>query len=534
VTGRGAVFFETGCMVLLLTTVGRYLEALARASAGASLQARLRLGGDTAEKLVDGERVVVAISSLVPGDRVRVPIGREVPADAVVDVNDGWASFAMLTGESDARPLKRGDRIAAGAVVERVPLEIVVAATARDSALEKLARLAESARARRSRVEGLADRLAAMLIPLVTVLALSTFALTHARLGFEPALVRALAIVLVACPCSFGLAVPLAMVRALDEAAVRSVIVRGADVLERMASVRRVVFDKTGTLTESGLRVERVAGLSVSDDELLALAASLERDVEHPIARAIVAEARKRDVTPKAARLVEAFRGGIRGEVAGRQLSIGRGDDPDVIDVTDGGITIGRIFLGESIRREAKASLDELRALGLSVELATGDASSRASATARALGLEATTAMSPQQKLARIEAIESKDEVAMVGDGHNDAPALAGASVGIALGSGADVTQGVAGVCIVDSDLTKLPWLVTLARRARSIARQNLAWALVYNGAFLTLAVLGKLNPTLAAVAMLGSSVAVVVNSMRIGVAAPPVPSATPREELAT
>ena len=523
-TGRGAVFFETGCMVLLLSTVGRYLEALARASAGASLQARLRLGGDTAERIVDGERSVVAVSSLVPGDRVRVAIGRAVPADGIVDVDRAWASFAMLTGEADARALSRQDAIAAGAIVERVPMEIRLTATARDSALEKLARLAEAARSRRSKVEGVANRLAALLIPLVALLAVASFVLTQRSLGLEPALVRSLAIVLVACPCSFGLAVPLAMVRALDEAATHGVIVRGADVLERMASVRRIVFDKTGTLTESGLRVERVVGLSVSEAELLALAASIERDVEHPVARAVVAAAHLRGATLRRAEHVAVFPGGIRGDVDGRRLSVVRGKDPDVIDLTDDGVTIGHLFLSESIRREAASAIQELRGLGLSVELATGDGSSRAVITARTLGLDATTAMSPQEKLARVEAIALRDEVAMVGDGHNDAPALARASVGVALGSGADVTQGVAGVCIVDSDLTKLPWLVTLARRARSIARQNLAWALAYNVFFLTLAVMGKLNPMLAAVAMLGSSIAVVVNSMRIGVAIPVAP----------
>ena len=534
VTGRGAVFFETGCMVLLLTTVGRYLEALARASAGASLQARLRLGGDSAERIDDGKRSVVPVSSLVPGDRVRVAIGRAVPADGIVDVEQAWASLAMLTGEGDARAFKRNDRIAAGAIVERVPMEIRIESTARDSALEKLARLAEAARARRSKVERVADRLAALLIPLVAVLAVATFVGAHRSMGMEQALTRSLAVILVACPCSFGLAVPLAMVRALDEAAAHGVIVRGADVLERLAAVRRIVFDKTGTLTDHRLSVARVEGLSVSETELRGLQASLERDIEHPIARAIVQEAQARGARLSPSERVAAIAHGIAGHVDGRNLSVARGVDADVIDVVDDGVVIGRIFLRESIRKEAPSAIDALRALGLSVELATGDGSSRASATAHALGLDATTAMSPRQKLARVEAIEEREAVAMVGDGHNDAPALAGASVGVALGSGADVTQGVAGVCIVDSDLTKLPWLITLARRARSIARQNLGWALAYNAAFLTLAVVGKLNPMLAAVAMLGSSIAVVANSLRVGVATRSVPSERLANEVTT
>ena len=517
VTGRGAVFFETGCMVLLLTTVGRYLEALARASAGASLQARLRLGGDTVERLLGDARVVVSIAELVVGDRIHVPVGRAVPVDGRVDVDGAHLSVAMLTGEADLRALRRGERVAAGSVVERAPLDVLVTATARDSTLEKLARLAEEARVRRSRVEGLADRLASLLIPLVAAVAIASFAVTARRLGFEAALVRSLTIVLVACPCSFGLAVPLAMVRALDEAALRGVVVRGADVLERLAAVRRIVFDKTGTLTERGLRIERVESPSLTDVELLGLCASIEREVDHPIAHTLVAVAHARGAILSRAEHVVVFEGGIRGEVAGRSISIGRGHDPDVVEVSADGATIGRIFLGERVRPAAAPAIAALRTLGLSVELATGDASTRARVTAAALGLDATLGMSPRAKLARIEAIAALGPVAMVGDGHNDAPALAGASVGVALGSGADITQGIAGVCIVDSDLAKLPWLVVLARRARTIAVQNLAWALVYNAGFLTLAVLGELNPVIAAVAMLGSSIAVVVNSMRIG-----------------
>jgi Cu2+-exporting ATPase len=414
-----------------------------------------------------------------------------------------------------------------------------VTAPASASATARIAALVDAALTTRTRVERIADRVAAVLTPLVIAIALAAGAWWGVTGGAERGVLVGLAVLAVACPCGLGLATPLAMWTGVAAAARRGVIVRGATVLERLADVRTVLFDKTGTLTTGDPRLVRVEPPERTT-EIVALAAGLEAGLAHPFARAIARAAVRRGIGPVSVADVQVVPGrGVRGRVDDEPVAIGAPDwiTPGARPAHDGmhtavalaraGRPIATLWLQESLRDGVGDAIASLRALGLEVELASGDARAPAVTPLFRPG-EIALGLGPTDKVGRIRAAGARGAVAMVGDGFNDAPALAAADVGIAVNEAADLTRMTADIVVRRDGVVALPWTVAHARRVVRTARRSVGWAFAYNAVAVALAAAGRLEPVVATLAMLASSAAVVAIARRLAGAVDAAPPAEP------
>ncbi|MCC7542020.1 MAG: cation-translocating P-type ATPase [Deltaproteobacteria bacterium] len=543
--GGSGIYVEAACMTLVLVTIGRAIEAHAKRRAATALAGALRLGPSEIDVTRGGVRERVVVSAIVPGDLVHVPAGAGIPVDGTIVDGRALVSAAVVSGES--RPTARGpgDVVLAGMVAESGMLVVGASSDARSSTLGRLEALVAKARERRARIERIADRVAAAAIPGALAIAVGAGACWWMAEGPVRGVEVALAVLLVACPCSLGIATPLTLWTALGRAASAGAVVRGCDVLESLARVRVAVFDKTGTLTRGAPSVQSVAAVDpAARDRASHLAASLEREVVHPIASAVAQWHHgqgERRVVAEASDVRHELGRGVSGRVDGHDVRVGSRafledggvDVPSLtpmpsVHVAEDGRWLAGLVLAEAHREDAPSVIGALRDAGIAVELASGDARARVEALGRALDVPAAGGLLPEQKLARIEALERGGApVLMVGDGVNDGAALARASVGVAVGGSADLASAVAAVTLLGDDLSRIPWLVHLARRASSIVRQNLAWSFAYNVVCVGLAAAGMLAPVWAAVAMLASSLFTLVSSLRLlrerGPSLPPV-----------
>lgn len=540
-------FFETAAGLIALVTLGRYLETRARARAGDAMKALMSLRPKTAWLLTaEGEREVLA-EELAVGDRVLVRPGEKVPADGVILVGSSEADESLLTGESAPVPKGPGDKVFAGSLNGHGAIEVRVDTAPGDSTLMRILRLVDAAQASRPPVQRLADRISGIFVPLILLIAIGTFVLWYGFLpsfGLERAVMNAVTVLIIACPCALGLATPASIVVGIGRGASMGVLFRDAEALEQLGGVRAMCLDKTGTLTEGKPRVVSLSPANgASDDELLAVAAAIEAGSEHPLARAVTAEAAKRGMALERPARTTAVAGlGVRAEwpdgkigVVGRQalleqvgakVDVGMPDEGHTVALVGlGGRFLGSIALGDPLRPEAPDALKRLRALGVELHLLTGDNAATAEAIAQRLGLEEVHAeVMPDQKASLVRSIRQKSgATAMVGDGVNDAPALAAADVGVAMGSGSEAAMETADVTIVNSDLRALPDAVELSRATLRNIRQNLLFAFLYNTLCIPLAagalypLTGHFLPPLAAAAAMAfSSVSVVSNSLRL------------------
>jgi len=554
---RTAVYFDTGAVLLVLVTLGRYLEARARADAAAAVRSDLSAVAATARVARDGGWQDVASADVRPGDLLEVRPGGAIPTDGVVVDGRAGVDESMLTGEHRLVVKEIGADVAGGTCSVDGTLRIRATAPAGESAAARIAALLAAAQRERSRAERVADAAAAVLTPAMIAVALAAGAWWSARAGIDRGTLVAISVLVVACPCALGIATPVAMWVALQAAARRGVVVRSALVLERLAAVRAVLFDKTGTVTDPTPRVTGVdvaPGNDIRPDDLLARCAALEAGIPHPLARAIVRAAGERGLAPLAdeARDVRIVPGrGVEGRVGDRRIAAGserlaeeraapaaraaladwatasasrpgRAAESAVLVLEDGRF-LGAIRLSEAIRPEAGDAVAALRSSGASVGLLTGDLSADAVAPEPFRHAEVAFGLAPEAKVARIAQLRAErgrtaaaGAIAMVGDGINDAPALAAADVGIAVSGASDLARLTADVAVLGGDLRAVPWLLAHARRARAVARENLAWAFGYNAVAVALAAAGSLTPLVASLAMIASSAAVVANARRL------------------
>lgn len=528
--GGGDVWFDTATMVLLLYSLGRWLEVRARERARSELGALAAEREPPAARLVAGGEESVDLAELARGDRVRVRPGECVPVDGRVLEGRSFVDTSALTGEEVAQSVGPGARVLAGSRLVDGSLVVQAEAVGGERVRDAAARLLEAALEARAPSVRLADRLARVLLPVVLALAIATPVLHWRELGPEGALLAGLSVVLISCPCALGIAVPLAFWTALGAAWRGGVLVRGGDVLERLARARRVLFDKTGTLTVATPELDEVEGCGgVDGARVLALAAALELGSEHPLARGVRAAWAARGAGQPPA--VEDFRAlpgvGVEGRVEGRlwRLRRAEGDDDgrtrvDLVD--DAGRVHGRLAFRARLAPGAREGVAALRARALELGVLTGDRAGPARALAAELGLAVESELSPADKLERVTA--GGAGTVFVGDGLNDAAALAAADVGISVAGGSAASLEAASVNLLRPGLEGLVEIVDLARGAVRTARFNLAWACAYNAVGLGLAVAGRLSPIFAAFAMVASSVFVVLNSARLRRA----PRATP------
>jgi heavy metal translocating P-type ATPase len=541
----GAVYYETACATLVLVTLGRYLEARARTRAAASLKGLLKEEPRTVAVLREGALLEIPAAEVRPGDTVRVAPGNLVMVDGTILDGEGGVDESSLTGESLPARRKPGDALMAGTVSVDGAFLLRATATGEERMAARIGRLLEAARASRAPMELLADRMASVFIPVSVAAALGSglvWAITH---DAATGLLNSLAVLLIACPCALGLATPLAVWEGMGAATRRGIVIRGGDSLERLASVKSIFFDKTGTLTEGTLALAQCrTAPEVSRDRALTAAAALETVSDHPLARAILRAARARNLPSGEIRDFRVHAGlGVEGEVllpgeAPHRIAIGGSEmirrlggtapewtggtgtaegNPAAFLLEEGRVTAVFSF-EEAPRPEAERALRELERQGLELEILTGDNAAAGEAMGRRLGIRATASLSPAGKLEAVARGEAgRGPIAMVGEGVNDAPALAGATLSIAVGSAGGLAREAADITLLGNNLEAIPWLVKLARRTVRTIRVNLFWAFAYNAILIPLAMAGLLTPVLAALAMLGSSLFVVGNSLRLG-----------------
>ncbi len=538
---NGHVYYETATAVLVLVGVGRWLETRARARAKGELACLLPDTVRPAMLVVGDSEREVELERLAPRDVVRVRPGEVIPVDGVVVRGRSYVDTSALTGESEPASRSEGDRVLAGTTLVDgtllVEARAVVGSRVRDEVDRLLARSMET----RPAAVRLADRAAAWLLPSVVLIAIGSAIARHDTVGTEAALLDALSVLLIACPCALGIATPLAFWIGLGSAWRRGVLVSGGDVFERLARARRVFFDKTGTLTDGEMELVAIAprgALTASD--ALRIAASLERGSEHPIARSVLRAAR--DLPAFDVHAFERLPGiGVRGAIDGETWVLRR---PLASEALPGSADAHRtqvvlvredrieadLWLASRLAEGARDAVRGLRARGLGLCVLTGDSKAPARALATALEIEVAHDLLPQDKVARVAAAGRRGTV-FVGDGLNDAAALAAADVGIAVAKSSPASLQAAGAQLLRAHVGELPELFELAHRVVSIARQNLFWAFAYNAVGVALAATGRLTPITAAVAMVASSAAVVLSSSRLASREPgeEMPRAEPR-----
>lgn len=543
-TGNGHAYFETAVMTLLLVTLGRWLDAKTQAESNKSLDALLAATPDDAcVTQPDGQDRQVPIAQLHIGDCIRVRPGENFAVDGRVVSGEGSVDEASITGESTPSYKGPGEMVYAGTINLDGHFVVEAVQVGEGRVMGKLVRLLEEARLRRAPVEQLADRVAAYFVPTVLLLSVGTFVFWTWQAGFARGLHTGLAVLLLACPCALGIATPLTLWTALARAAQKGILIRASLSLEQLSRVRHLFLDKTGTLTTAQPAVQEIIcdeQATESATQLLQIAAALEQGSEHPLATAVQAAAQTQQLTTLSVATFRALPGlGVTGVVEGRDVAVGSKRlvaqlglalsdrlQRECQRLEQAGLTViyvawdkqvqGVLGCSEVIRPTAQTMLDEIQRQRLSVEVLTGDSTAAGDALGRRLGVTVQSALLPPDKVHRIEQAEAEAPVAMLGDGLNDAPALARASVGIALACGTDVTREAADISLLGNDLTQVSWTIALARCAYRTIGWNLIWSFAYNVIGIGVAMAGFLHPVLAAVAMVLSSAMVVGNALRI------------------
>jgi Cu2+-exporting ATPase len=537
--GSGAVYYDSVTMFIFFLSIARFVEMGARHQAATTSEALALLVPSEATRITNGRTERVAVAALRPGDRVLVAAGEAAPADGRIAEGSTRFDESLLTGEGAPVPRAKGASVIAGTINLDRPVEIAIGAIGQDTVLAGIVRLLERARGTRPRIALAADRAARWFVGGILIAALAVAGIwlaVDASRAFE----ITLAILVVTCPCALALATPVAIAAATGTLGRWGMLVTRPDAIEALSSATRIVFDKTGTLTAGPTSVARTEPCgALPADRCLAIAAALERGSTHPIATAF---RNFEDPAVVATELRESGGAGIEGIVDGRHYRVGRldyvlrsapestspGETPARVWLADGEQLLAAFDVDDRLRPGTRAVFDELRGLGLEIEIASGDSAERVAQIARGLGVAHFAArLTPADKLKRVRALQSNDaRVVMIGDGVNDAPVLAAANVSIALQSGAALAQSSADLILFGSSLEALPRAIVIARRCRQVIRQNLVWAALYNALAIPLAALGWIPPWLAALGMSLSSIVVVLNARRIALLAQRLPDA--------
>ncbi|MGZ2487135.1 Cu+-exporting ATPase [Rhizobium pisi] len=554
--GHGAavpVYFEAAAVIVALVFVGQVLELKARERTGSAIRALLDLAPKTARRIdADGSESDVPVDEIQTGDRLRVRPGERVPVDGSVLEGQSTIDESMISGEPLPIEKSKGDGLTGGTINKNGTLVMAAEKVGADTVLSRIVDMVAKAQRSRAPIQGVVDRVSAFFVPAVVVVAILAF-LAWAAIGPEPrmanALLAAVAVLIIACPCALGLATPMSIMIATGRGAREGVLIKDGEALERFSKVDTLIVDKTGTLTEGKPRLTDVVALGgIEESRLLSLAASLERGSEHPLAEAIVSGAEERGVAFVEVTGFEAKTGkGVQGLAGGTQVVLGnaamladlgidpavlaektealRGDGKTVMFVVFDGALAGLVAVADRIKPTTAAAIKALHESGLKIIMATGDNERTARAVAKSLGIDEVRAdVLPEGKKALIDELRARGAIiAMAGDGVNDAPALAAANVGIAMGTGADVAMESAGITLVKGDLNGIVRARRLAEATMRNIRQNLGFAFGYNALGVPVAagvlypVFGLLlSPMIAAAAMSLSSVSVISNALRL------------------
>lgn len=547
VAGIGAMFlgeWAEAAAVLTLFSVGEYLEEKASEKARSSIRQLMDLAPSTARLKQGDELVIVPVDQVLPGQTVVVLPGDRIPVDGYVRAGESSVNEASITGESMPVDKREGSMVYAGTINGEGSLEVLSSRTAEDTTISRIVAMVENAQAKKAMSQRLVDSFAKYWTPAMMALSAVVALVVPLALGepFRPWIYRGLTVLIVSCPCSLVISTPVTVVAAIARAARNGVLVKGGIHLEELGKVKAVAFDKTGTLTRGRVVVSSVVPVpGVGESEVLRLAASVESRSEHPLARAVLAEAAERRVPVAAGEHFVSMRGkGARAQVDGDSVYVGnallmeeagidvsedmsvsagnaRALGQTVIYVGSGNELAGLITVSDEVRPEAATALRSLRDMGLEVSMLTGDEEATAKSVAARVGLESFKAsLLPEQKQAAMASLrQAHGPVAMVGDGINDAPSLASADVGIAMGQGADVALETADVALLTNDIGKVAWSIGLGRKARALIVQNVGFSVALKVLAIGLTLFGALPLWLAVLADSGAAVAVTFNGMR-------------------
>jgi P-type Cu+ transporter len=546
----GHVYFETAAVIIALILVGKYLEARAKSQTSAAIRALIGLQPKTARVLRGGVEVEALLAEVRVGDIVIVRPGEKVPVDGVITSGQSSLDESMLTGESMPVQKQVGDAVIGATLNRTGSFQFRAMRVGKDTALSQIVKLVQEAQGSKAPVQRLVDQVSAVFVPVVIGIALVTFAVWYLVSGdFTQAMMFAVAVLVIACPCALGLATPTAIMVGTGTGAEHGILIKNAEALERASSLTTVVFDKTGTITEGQPAVTDIVA-SVADEELLWLAASVERGSEHPLGEAIVRAAQERGLALAQPEGFEALAGhGVRATVDRRAVLIGaprlmqeqgidtadlqgdimrlQGEARTAVVVAVDGQALGVLGIADPTKPTSPSAIAALKRQGVQVLMLTGDNRRTAEAIAARVGLEPQEVLAevlPEMKAAEVKRVQEAGRVvAMVGDGINDAPALAQADVGIAMGTGTDVAMETADITLLRGDLRSVGQAIALSKRTMGTIRWNLFWAFIYNvigipiaaGVFYPLTG-WQLSPIIAAGAMAFSSVFVVSNSLRL------------------
>jgi Cu+-exporting ATPase len=544
------LYFEASAVIISLILLGKYLESRAKRQTSSAIRALQALRPERALRLQGGIEQWVALAELQLGDTIVVKPGERFPVDGVVREGQSHADEALISGESLPQPKQPGDRVTAGAINGEGRLLVETTALGTETVLSRIIRLVEDAQAAKAPIQKLVDKVSQVFVPSVLLIALATllgWLLLGA--GMEAALLNAVAVLVIACPCALGLATPTAIMAGTGVAARHGILIKDAEALEIAHSVTLVAFDKTGTLTAGSPRIAHLRAVDGNTTQLLQLAGALQRGSEHPLAKAVLDQCTEQQLSLADVSDSKALAGrGIAGQIGERQLAVGNKrlleehflhhDElaADALAWEAEGRTLswllelapqprvlGLFAFGDTLKPGAAAAIAALNAQGIASHLISGDNPGSVKAVAGALGItEAHAEVLPADKAAIISELKKHAVVAMVGDGINDAPALAAADVGIAMGSGTDVAMHAAGITLMRGDPRLVADALDISRRTYNKIRQNLFWAFSYNLVGIPLAAAGLLNPMLAGAAMALSSVSVVSNALLLKTWKPP------------
>ncbi|GAA0281113.1 heavy metal translocating P-type ATPase [Pseudomonas rhodesiae] len=536
------LYFEASAVVIALILLGKYLESRAKRQTASAIRALEALRPERATRVRDGHEQEVAINALSLNDVVSVKPGERFPVDGEVIEGQSHADEALISGESLPVPKQPGDKVTGGAINGEGRLLVRTTALGAESVLARIIRLVEDAQAAKAPIQKLVDKVSQVFVPTVLVLALITLVgwwLYGAPL--ETAIINAVAVLVIACPCALGLATPTAIMAGTGVAARHGILIKDAEALERAHEVSAVVFDKTGTLTSGTPKIAHMIAVDGNQAQLLQQAGALQRGSEHPLANAVLEACAEQGLNVADVSASQSLTGrGIAGTLDGRPLALGNRRLLEDSGLNPGDLTqtaqtweaegrtlswlieqgaqprvLGLFAFGDTLKPGALQAVGQLTAQGISSHLLTGDNRGSAQVVAQALGIDDVHAeVLPADKAATVAALKKTGVVAMVGDGINDAPALAAADIGIAMGGGTDVAMHAAGITLMRGDPRLVPAALEISRKTYAKIRQNLFWAFVYNLIGIPLAAFGLLNPVLAGAAMALSSVSVVSNAL--------------------
>jgi len=506
-------YYDTGAVIITLILLGRLLEARAKAHTSDAIKKLLGLSPKTARVIRGGEEIDVPIEDVEVGDLIRVRPGEKIPIDGVITKGESAIDESMITGESVPVDKVVGSNVIGATINKSGSFVFKTTKIGKDTMLSRIVKMVSEAQSSRAQIQRLADTVSSYFVPIVLMIAVATAVVWYLLGSPTGAYINLIAVLVIACPCAMGLATPTAIMVGTGKGAAKGILIKDAQALETLKRVKAIIFDKTGTLTKGQMTLTNKV-----DKKYLQIAASLEQNSEHPIAQAIVSKAKVEGLVPSNVEGFKALSGiGVEGEVDSKKYFLGKNKD-GVISLITGHRTLATFIISDEIKEGVSDVVRILEKKKIDVWMITGDNKETAEKIAKVAGIKNIMAgVMPEDKSKKVTELQrDKGVVAFVGDGINDAPALAASDIGIAIGTGTDVAIESAGVTLLNKDLNSVLTAINLSKATLGVIKQNLFWAFGYNVVLIPIAALGLLNPMIAAFAMASSSISVVLNSLRL------------------